>query len=87
MRTTEALVDLFASSGLAGIESRMFDIPLEFEDFNDFWFSVTPENYRHLRPSDVDRLKVALRESLPADSTGRISYRAGAIAIRGHVSG
>jgi ubiquinone/menaquinone biosynthesis C-methylase UbiE len=87
MRTSEALVDLFASSRLAGIESRMFDIPLEFEDFNDFWFSVTPENYRHLRSSDVDRLKAALRESLPVDSTGRISYGARAIAIRGHVSG
>ena len=87
MRTTEALVDLFASSGLEGIESRMIDIPLEFDDFNDFWSSLSPETYRHLRSSDVDRLKAALRESLSADTNGRISYGARAIAIRGRVSG
>jgi SAM-dependent methyltransferase len=87
MRTIEALVDLFAASGLEGIESCMIDIPLEFDDFDDFWLSLTPENYRHLRPSDVDRLMAALREGLPADANGRISYGARAIAIRGRVSG
>jgi SAM-dependent methyltransferase len=87
MRTTEALVDLFASSGLEGIESHLIDIPLEFDDFNDFWSSLSPETYRHLRPSDVDRLKAALRESLSAATNGRILYGAGAIAIRGRVSG
>jgi hypothetical protein len=87
MRTTEALVDLFASSGLEGIKSYLIDIPLEFDDFNDFWSSLSPETYRHLRPSDVDRLKGALRESLSADTNGRISYGARAIAIRGRVPG
>jgi SAM-dependent methyltransferase len=87
MRKTEALVDLFASSGLEGIETLMIDIPLEFDDFNDFWSSLPPETYRHLRSSDVDRLKAALRESLSADTNGRISYGARAIAIRGRVSG
>jgi hypothetical protein len=87
MRKTEALVDLFASSGLEGIETLMIDIPLAFDDFNDFWSSLPPETYRHLRSSDVDRLKAALRESLSADTNGRISYGARAIAIRGRVSG
>jgi len=57
MRTTGALIDLFASSGLEGIESRMIDIPLAFDDFNDFWSSLPPETYKHLPSSDVDRLK------------------------------
>jgi SAM-dependent methyltransferase len=86
MRTPEALVDLFASSGLEGIETRMIDISLDFGDFDAFWSSLMPENYRHLRPADVDRLKANLRERLPADSTGRISYDARAVAIRGHIS-
>jgi SAM-dependent methyltransferase len=87
MRTTEALVDLFASSGLEGTESQIIDIPLAFDDFNDFWSSLSPEIYRHLQSSDVDRLKAALRENLSADTNGRISYGARAIAIRGRVSG
>lgn len=48
MGTTEALVDLFASSGLEGIESRMIDIPLAFEDFNDFLVQPVAGNLQTL---------------------------------------
>jgi SAM-dependent methyltransferase len=86
MRTTEALVDLFASSGLEDIESRIIDISVEFADFNDFWSSLPPQNYKHLRSYEINRLKAAVREQLTTDTNGPISYGARAIAIRGQVS-
>jgi SAM-dependent methyltransferase len=87
MRSANALVELFASSGLTNIESRTIDFALEFNDFDDFWSSLTPGTYQHLSSSDVDRLKLAVRESLPVGSGGRIPYTAKALAICGRVSG
>ncbi len=87
MRSANALVELFASSGLTNIESRTIDFALEFNDFDDFWSSLTPGTYQHLSSSDVDRTKLAVRESLPVGSGGRIPYTARALAICGRVSG
>jgi len=87
MRTTEALVNLFASSGLESVENRTMDISLAFDDFDDFWSSLRPASYSHVRSSDVDRLKAALKRSLSTDTHGRVSYGARAIAIRGRVPG
>ena len=86
MRSANALVELFASSGLTNIESRTIDLAIEFKDFDDFWSSLTPGTYQHLSPSDVDRLKFAARVSLPIDSGGRIPYTARVLAICGRVS-
>jgi len=87
MRSANALVELFASAELTNIESRTIDFALEFNDFDDFWSSLTPGTYQHLSSSDVDRIKLAVRESLPVGSGGRIPYTAKALAICGRVSG
>jgi ubiquinone/menaquinone biosynthesis C-methylase UbiE len=87
MRSANALVELFASSGLTNIESRTIDFALEFNDFDDFWSSLTPGTYQHLSSSDVDRTKLAVRESLSVGSGGRIPYTARVLAICGRVSG
>ncbi len=87
MRTTETLVDLFTSSGLEGIENCTIDISPVFDGFDDFWSSLPPVNYSHLRSSDVERLKATLRKTLSTDTHGRVSYGARAIAIRGRVPG
>jgi len=86
MRSARALAELFASSGLTNIESRTIDLAVEFNDFDDFWSSLTPGTYQHLSSFDVDRLKLAVRESLPVGSGGRIPCTARALAICGRVS-
>jgi ubiquinone/menaquinone biosynthesis C-methylase UbiE len=87
MRSANALVELFASSGLRNIGNRTIDFALEFDNFDDFWSSLTPGTYQHLSSSDVDRLKLAVREILPVSPDGRIPYTARALAICGRVSG
>lgn len=87
MRTTKAVIELFTSSGLGGIESHTIDLALVFDDFDDFWSSLTPGTYQHLSSSDIDRVRSALRQSLSMDSDGRIACTARALAVRGLVCG
>ncbi len=85
IRTIEGLIDLFDESGLDGIESRSFEIQFDFESFDDYWSSLSGETIRNMTGEDVEQLKFALSERLPADEDGRISYMARANAIRGQV--
>ena len=85
IRTIEALIELFETVGLEAIETCTIEIELKFDDFADYWSSQPPEHYRNLSAEDVARVKSILREHLPTDENGRISYMARANAIRGQV--
>jgi SAM-dependent methyltransferase len=85
IRTIEGLVGLFDASGLEDVESSSLEIRYQFSDFDDFWSSLSGETIRDLTNEDVGRLKAALRESLPTDREGRISYMARANAVKGLV--
>lgn len=85
IRTIEGLIDLFDASGLQDIESRAIDLQPNFQDFDDYWSSQAGDTIRDMKSADVERLKTLMRERLPADDHGRISYTARANAIRGRV--
>jgi ubiquinone/menaquinone biosynthesis C-methylase UbiE len=85
IRTIEGLTDLFAASGLEEIDNKSIEIRFDFTDFDDYWSSQSGETIRALADADVKRLKALLRERLPADENGQISYKARANAIRGRV--
>jgi SAM-dependent methyltransferase len=87
MRTTEALVDLFAASGLENVETKFIELSLMFDDFDDYWSAQHTDLYKTLSSSDIARLTALLRESLPTDGKGCISYTARVNAIRGQVTG
>ena len=87
MRTAEALIELFTSSGLSEVESGTIDLSLEFDDFDDFWSSLTPGTYKGFSTSDIDRLKSIVKQGLVENANGRIPYTARALAIRGRASG
>jgi SAM-dependent methyltransferase len=85
IRTIEGLIDLFDASGLEDIESRSIDLQLNFQDFDDYWSSQAGQTIRNMESADVERLKTLLRERLPADEQGQISFTARANAIWGRV--
>ena len=85
IRTIEGLTELFDASGLEAIDSRSIESQFIFKDFDDYWSSQTGETIRDLTDADVKRLKAVLRERLPSDENGQISYMARANAIRGQV--
>ncbi len=88
----EALQRLWTDGGLEGVETRRIDVQRTFKDFDDFWASSTTGSIvataiAAMPPQDVELLKTNLRERLPADAGGRITYGAWAHAVKGRVPG
>jgi ubiquinone/menaquinone biosynthesis C-methylase UbiE len=87
----QALQDLWAGAGLDAIETREIAVQRTFDDFEDFWTtSITGLNVRPIiaamASDDVESLKGRVRERLPADDAGRITYGARANAVKGNVA-
>ncbi len=85
IRTIEGLNELFDASGLEAIVSSPIKIQLIYEDFDDYWSSQTGDTIRSMTDTDVKRLKPVLRERLPTDGNGQISFPARVNVVRGRV--
>lgn len=86
-RTIEGMAELFVASGLEDVGTHVLELPLEFENFDDYWSAHQPNLYSDLGSTDVARLQALLRDRLPTDENGRIAYTARANAVRGTVPG
>jgi len=86
----EALRDLWTEAGLDAVETREISVQRTFADFEDLWTvillgaSIRPM-VAAMDPEDVDHLKARVKERLPADTDGRITYTARANAVKGSV--
>jgi SAM-dependent methyltransferase len=86
----EALWNLWTDAGLDAVETREITVQRTFTDFDDFW--TTSLLSASIRPmvatmasDQVELLKTEVRERLPADAVGRITYSARANAVKGDV--
>lgn len=84
-RTVTALTELFDASGLEDIHGKSIQMQLTFKDFDDYWTSQTAASNLDMSDAVVARLKGLLRERLPTNENGQISYMARANAVRGRV--
>jgi SAM-dependent methyltransferase len=81
---------LWTSAGIADVGTREITVQRTFQDFDEFASiglntpSIGPI-VRAMSPSDVDKLKARLRDRLPTDADGRITYSARANAVKGRV--
>jgi hypothetical protein len=78
------------NAGLDAIETREIDVQRTFEDFDDLWTTtllipVLRPTFAAMPPKDREILKARVRERLPADATGRITYEARANAVKGRM--
>jgi len=86
----DALRTLFQDAGLGRIETRVIDVCLAYEDFEDFWNAQTPSYapttriVASLSEGDRSRVKRAVRDQLPAAPGGAIEYFARAHAVKAH---
>jgi SAM-dependent methyltransferase len=88
----EALVELFASAGLNGIEATAIDIPTPFASWEDYWQPFlggqgpAPAYAMSLDEAARARLRDRIRECIPTQADGSISLTARAWAIRATVA-
>jgi len=86
----DAMRDLWGGAGLDGVETREITVERTFADFDDYWTtvlggpSVGPQ-LTAMTSENIAVLKARMRERLPADATGGITYGAHANAIKGRV--
>ncbi|MBI2526887.1 MAG: class I SAM-dependent methyltransferase [Candidatus Rokubacteria bacterium] len=87
-----ALVDLFTSTGLQGVEVRAIDTPTPFARFEDYWQPFlggqgpAPAYAMSLEETARVRLRDHIRARIPVAADGSISLTARAWAIRATVA-
>jgi SAM-dependent methyltransferase len=86
----DTMRQLWMSAGIADVETREITVQRTFQDFDEFASiglntpSIGPI-VRAMPPGEVDKLKTRLRDRLPGDADGRITYSARANAVKGRV--
>ena len=88
----DALHALWSEAGLTSITTHVITVRRTFPAFDDFW-SISTKNPRvaptvaALTQADTALLQARLRQRLPADADGSITYAAWANAIQGRKPG
>jgi ubiquinone/menaquinone biosynthesis C-methylase UbiE len=86
----EVLQDLWSAEGLQEVQTRSIEVQRTFANFDDYWTTIVggpsvSARLAAMPPEQLTLLKAKMRESLPTDAAGRISYSARANAIKGIV--
>jgi len=86
---TENLRALWTNAGATDLETRVIKVHRTFASFDEFWSIAMTSSIRtiigKMSAADVEGLKSRVRERLPADTTGRITFGAHANAIKGRL--
>jgi ubiquinone/menaquinone biosynthesis C-methylase UbiE len=88
----DVMRDLWTSASLDAVETREITVQRTFADFDNYWSVIFggPSVSRQLAAmtvQDLATLKSRMREHLPSDASGRVTYSARANAVRGCVRG
>jgi SAM-dependent methyltransferase len=86
----DAMRDLWTDAGLHAVETREITVQRTFADFDDYWTTIligpnVGPKAAAMASKDSAVLKARVRERLPADAMGRITYSARANAVKGRV--
>jgi SAM-dependent methyltransferase len=86
----DALRDLWAGAGLDAVETREINVRRTFADFEDYWTTVlggasVRQQLAAMASEELALLKARMRDRLPAETDGRITYGARANAVKGRV--
>ena len=86
----DALRDLWTGAGLEAVETREIVVQRTFADFGDYWATIlggpsVRAAAAAMTAGGVAQLQARMRERLPADVAGRITYTARANAVKSRV--
>ncbi len=87
----DVMQGLWAGAGLSQVESRVFVVDRTFADFDDYWTTILGSPsvgsiLTAMSSENIAHLQGRIRERLPKDADGRITYAARANAIKGRVA-
>jgi SAM-dependent methyltransferase len=86
----ENLRALWAGAGASELETKVITVQRTFASFDEFWDIAMLSSVRtiiaKMSPDEIATLNARVRERLPPDGDGRITYSAHANAIEGRVS-
>jgi SAM-dependent methyltransferase len=87
---SDVLHELWSGAGLIDIELHDMTVSRTFASFDEFWaiivgWAAVGEAMATMSPEAIAQLTDRLRECLPADADGRITYAARANAVKGRV--
>jgi SAM-dependent methyltransferase len=85
-----AMRDLWSDAGLHAVETRDITVQRTFADFDDYWTTIlggpnVGPKVAAIPSEDHALLKARMRERLPTDAMGHITYSARANAVKGRV--
>ena len=88
----DAMRELWTDGGLDAVETREITVQRTFADFDDYWTTIkggpsAGPKLAAMAAKDVAFLQARMRERLPADGAGRITFSARANAVKGRVPG
>lgn len=86
----DAMRDLWSDAGLHAVKTREITVQRTFADFDDYWTTIlmgpnVGPKAAAMASEDLALLKARVRDRLPADAMGRITYSARANAVKGRV--
>ena len=86
----DAMRKLWTDADMTNVETQEIAVQRTFDGLDDFLsLGLTTPSIgpivKAMRPSDVDTLKARIRDRLPTDANGRITYSARANAVKGRV--
>jgi SAM-dependent methyltransferase len=86
----DALRDSWTNAGLTDVQTREITVERTFPNFDDYWSIILggpsiATKLAKVPPDEFGRLKERMRELLPVDAAGRITYGARANAVKGRV--
>lgn len=86
----DVMRDLWTDAGLEAVETRELVVQRTFADFDDYWTTIlggpsVGPTLKAMTSENQASLKVRMRERLPIDANGRITYGARANAAKGRV--
>ena len=87
---TAAMRKLWEDGGLEAVETREFTVRRTYASFDEFWTTSlasgsTGAIIANLPAADGARLKARVRDRLPANASGRVTFAARANAVKGRV--
>lgn len=89
--TCEAMRGFWEGAGLTAVETRTITVPVVYDSLDDLWDSaVVPIGpagpiIAKLTAAERERLRGCLKEQVPVDANGRISFSAVTNAVKGQV--
>jgi SAM-dependent methyltransferase len=84
----EAMREMWRNAGLQAVETREITVRRTFAGFDEYWSCVlggpsVSKQLKAMPAADIERIQARLRERIPADRDGSITYGARANAVNG----